>query len=34
MMSYDPAGPLFTDLYEITVAAAYHDHEMHSEATF
>lgn len=34
MRPYDLAGPLFTDLYEITMAAAYHDHGMHAEATF
>ncbi|MBW2540373.1 MAG: nicotinate phosphoribosyltransferase, partial [Deltaproteobacteria bacterium] len=29
-----PIGPLFTDLYELTMAAAYFDHGIDSKATF
>jgi nicotinate phosphoribosyltransferase len=29
-----PIGPLFTDLYELTMAAAYFDHGVESKATF
>jgi len=29
-----PIGPLFTDLYELTMAASYHRHQLISDATF
>lgn len=28
------AGPLFTDLYELTMAAGYYEHRIASKATF
>jgi len=34
MKKRHPIGPLFTDLYELTMAAAYFDHQVVSEATF
>lgn len=30
----DPAGPLFTDLYELTMAAGYFEHGLNDRATF
>ncbi len=34
MTSFQSIGPLFTDLYELTMAAGYFDHGMTEEATF
>lgn len=34
MKSIHRVGPLFTDLYELTMAAGYHKHRIESEATF
>lgn len=34
MMSKERVSPLFTDLYELTMAAAYYNHKILSEATF
>ena len=34
MKNIDRAGPLFTDLYELTMAAGYYKHRIASKATF
>ena len=34
MTPFEPLGPLFTDLYELTMAAGYFDHGITAEATF
>ena len=34
MIPFEHIGPLFTDLYELTMAAGYFDHGMTEEATF
>lgn len=34
MKNFRPAGPLFTDLYELTMAASYFAHEVFDTATF
>lgn len=34
MKSTEPAGPLFTDLYELTMAAGYFEHGLNHPATF
>jgi len=34
MTTVHRAGPLFTDLYELTMAASYHAHRMFAPATF
>ena len=33
-MTAHPIGPLFTDLYELTMGASYHEHALVSDATF
>ena len=33
-MTAQPIGPLFTDLYELTMGASYHEHGLLSDATF
>ena len=34
MKNINRAGPLFTDLYELTMAAGYYKHRVTSDATF
>jgi len=34
MKNINRAGPLFTDLYELTMAAGYYEHRIASKATF
>ena len=34
MTAFGPVGPLFTDLYELTMAAGYFERQLTEEATF